>query len=63
MNKGKTCGCPHHKVIPALVILFALDFLLANNGVVSQEFLAMSWPILIGIGGIMKLTSGSCKCC
>jgi hypothetical protein len=50
-------------VVPGLVVLFALDFLLANYGVVNQEFLNMTWPILVGVAGVMKMTEGKCKCC
>ena len=60
---GKGCGCMCHKVVPILIILLGLDFLLADFGVVSQGFVAMSWPILLTLIGVMKLMKNKCKCC
>ena len=60
---GKKCGCPHHKVFSALIILFALDFFLGAIGVLTQGFVNLSWPILVGVAGLMKLSGGKCKCC
>jgi len=60
---GKQCVCPHHEVIPFLVIIFAVVFLLGTLGYVSSETVAIVWPILVGIAGITKLTERACKCC
>lgn len=57
------CACTHHKIVPLLVILFGLDFLAAAMGWVSDSFLAVSWPILVVAGGVMKISRGMCKCC
>jgi hypothetical protein len=61
MPMGKTCQCSHHKVVPLLVILFALDFFLGTLGVLSAQFVSLSWPILVAIAGFMKMSK--CKCC
>jgi hypothetical protein len=60
---GKTCNCTHHKVIPILVILLGLEFLLANMGVFTWGFVSVTWPILVIIGGCVKLFGRNCKCC
>ncbi len=59
------CSCPHHKVIPVLVILLGLTFLLGNWGTISWSTVNTIWPILIIVGGFMKLGNkmGMCKCC
>lgn len=61
-HSGRHCGCFHHKIAPAAVLLIALSFLLKTMGVVSVNFVDVAWPILIGIAALVKLTAGSCKC-
>ena len=61
MKMGMTCKCPHHKVMPILVILFGLDFLLGTLGTLTWGFVNVSWPILVIIAGCMKLLN--CGCC
>ena len=63
MMKGKTCGCPHHKVVPLLIVLFALAFLLEDFMVLPVNVVNIIWPVLVGLAGIMQLMEGSCKCC
>ncbi len=63
MTQGKMCGCPHHKIVPLVIILIGLDFLLMNLGYVSDGFVATSWPVLLIVAGVMKFTKGMCKCC
>ncbi|MDO8664729.1 MAG: hypothetical protein Q7K44_04275 [Candidatus Liptonbacteria bacterium] len=53
----------HHKTISILVVLFGLDFLAYYMGWVGDSFLNISWPILVIVGGLMKLSKGMCKCC
>lgn len=57
------CKCPHHKVVPGLIILFGAVFLLGYWEVLSWNTVNTVWPILVIIGGFMKLTSNKCKCC
>lgn len=67
MNNGSMgsgmCKCPHHKTTPVLIVLFGLLFLLGALDVFTSEFVAVTWPILVILGGLSKLTSGMCKCC
>lgn len=61
-----TCSkCPHHKVMPALVILFGLTFLLGYLGILTSNFVNIAWPIIVISGGLIKLMDkyGMCKCC
>ena len=60
-GKSMVCKCPHHKVVPWVVILIGVDFLLGAVGVLTWSFVNITWPILLIIAGIMKL--GMCKCC
>lgn len=62
MTENK-CGCPHHKIIPALVVLFGLMFLLQAVNVVSSETTAIVWPIIVIAVGLMKMAKGMCTCC
>lgn len=62
-NQGKTCSCPHHKVVPIIGILLGLDFLLGATGTLSANTVAIIWPILVIIAAGTKLGSRSCKCC
>jgi len=61
--KSGVCPCPHHKVVPLLVILFAFAFLLKALSVLTAESVDIIWPILVGAAGIMKLNKNKCKCC
>ena len=59
------CKCPHHKVVPVLVILFGLTFLLGAWGTFTASTVNTIWPVLVILAGAMKLIdrSGMCKCC
>jgi hypothetical protein len=60
-GKGMTCKCPHHRMIPWIVILIGLDFLLGATMVLTWTFVDITWPILLIIAGIVKLVR--CSCC
>ena len=64
-GKKMVCKCPHHKVIPVLVILFGLLFLLGALEIVTSGFVMLVWPILVIIAGFQKWAEKShmCKCC
>ncbi len=62
MNTAPACRCGHHKIFPVLIILLGLLFLLADFGVFTAGFTSVAWPILVIIGGVVKLKSGNCKC-
>ena len=57
------CKCPHHKVIPALVVLFGLVFLLGTLNILTPGAVNIAWPVIIMVAGLTKMKSGSCKCC
>ncbi len=59
------CKCPHHKVMPVLVVLFGLTFLLGTLDILTSGFVNIAWPVLVIAAGLMKWVekSGMCKCC
>ena len=63
MMHGKTCNCPHHKVLPILLILVGVDFLLGALQVFTWFFVDVTWPILLIIGGATWMNQSSCGCC
>lgn len=65
MDGKNMCKCPHHKVVPILVILLGITFLLGNWGTIEWSTVNTIWPILVIIGGATKLSGkmGMCKCC
>lgn len=63
-GEGKNlCKCPHHKMIPGLVVLFGLLFLLHALGVVTEGLVSVVWPVLVILVGLQKMMQGKCKCC
>lgn len=63
MNEGKVCKCPHHKVVPLMILLIGIDLFFGSVGWLSAAFVNVSWPILLIIAGATKLAKGACKCC
>ena len=61
VGKGPVCKCPHHMVVPIIIILIGLDFLLGAVGTLSAMFVAVTWPILLIIVGAVKMVR--CGCC
>ena len=61
-KQSATCNCPHHKMVPALVVVFGALFLLGNLGL-SWAVIGWVWPILVIAAGCMKLMGSKCKCC
>ncbi|MDO8523166.1 MAG: hypothetical protein Q7S12_02680 [bacterium] len=60
---NNVCKCPHHKMVPVLVVLFGLTFLLGALDVLSAGTVNIAWPILVVLAGLMKMMTGACKCC
>jgi len=60
---GKNCRCPHHSVMPLLVVLLGVVFLLQALGTVSIGFVNVAWPILVILAGFQKFFNRRCKCC
>ncbi|MBI4095849.1 MAG: hypothetical protein HY438_03255 [DPANN group archaeon] len=67
MKDHGTCSCPHHGYMHAafglLVLVFGISGLLKAMGNISAETFSWTWPILIILGGLGKLSTGMCKCC
>lgn len=63
MEQSGNCSCTHHMTTPVLVILFALIFLFGALGYISEQTVAISWPIIVGLAGILKLIERKCNCC
>lgn len=63
MPQGASCKCPHHMVVPGLVVLIGLTFLLGAFSVLSAMAVAVIWPILLILIGLQKMFKGMCKCC
>lgn len=59
----KTCGCPHHKMIPLIIVLIGIDILLGAFNVFTGWFVEVAAAILIIVAGATKLGGGKCKCC
>ncbi len=62
MKGAGMCKCPHHKVMPILVVIFGLVFLLGAMGTLDMRTVGIVWPIIVIVVGLMKL-GGNCKCC
>lgn len=60
---GKMCRCTHHSVMPVFIVAFGLVFLLGALDVLSARAVSMTWPILVIVGGLMKMTGKMCSCC
>lgn len=50
------CRHPQHRVIPILAIIIGLEFFLAEIGVLTWEFVNVTWPLLLIIAGIVGLS-------
>ena len=48
-------GGHHLSILPLLALLFALVFLFDAPGYISPETTAVTWPIIVGVGAILKL--------
>ena len=45
----------HISILPLLALLFALVFLFDALGYISAETTAVTWPIIVGAGAILKM--------
>jgi hypothetical protein len=63
-QKAKRCACVHHKVVPIVTMFIALLFLLKQLGIlVDDSVVAVLWPLLVGIAGIVMYKDAGCPCC
>ena len=53
MRNNSSSGFRH--LVPILIILLALTFLLKSTGTLSAPVVAVVWPILLGLIGLVKL--------
>lgn len=53
----------HHSMLPMIVVAFGALFLLGQMGIFTEGFVSVGWPILVILGGAMKLMGKNCKCC
>lgn len=61
-TKDGMCGCPHHKVNAAVVLLVGILFLLQDFNV--WDFWGITgWSALFVLVGLGLLTKRMCKCC
>ena len=60
---AKTCGCPHHKVVPMSIVLLGAIFLLGALNVLTPGTVSIIWPVVVIAIGLTKLMAGNCKCC
>ncbi len=61
-GKGK-CNCPHHMIIPAMIILIGVVALLGAFNILTSMWVSVLWPIFVIVIGVTKIKSRSCKCC
>ena len=61
--EGKICKCPHHSMIPLLVVVFGLVFLLGQLNIFTPVAVNIMWPIVVIIAGLTKLMGKKCQCC
>lgn len=59
----KVCNCPHHKVIPWMIILAGIDFVIGGIWPGFGMWMWIILGILIIIAGATKLMSRKCGCC
>lgn len=61
--KSGMCPCPHHKMLPLLLVAFGLVFFLGNLNILTQAAVTMTWPVIVMAAGLMKMMQSKCKCC
>lgn len=63
MHDGGMCGCPHHKLVPLIIVIIGGAFLLQTLGVLTAATVSMVWPVGLILIGLVKLGGGMCGCC
>ena len=59
--EDKKCYCEMAK--PVFLLLIGIDFLLGTLGIFTNEFVQLTWPILLILIAITMMTKRICKCC
>ncbi len=50
-------------VKPILLLLLGLDFLLGTLNVFTNDFVQLTWPILLILIAVAMMMKEKCKCC
>jgi predicted RND superfamily exporter protein len=58
---SNTCKCPHHKIIPLLILIFGLTLLAGALNWVSGNTVYIVAALVVILIGLQKLIG--CKCC
>jgi hypothetical protein len=62
-DMSKVCNCPHHKVVPILIILIGLNVILSALGVYDLKWMAIIVGALLIVIGGTKIGGSKCGCC
>ncbi len=62
-KNNQVCEHHHHSIVPILAILVAISFLLEAQGYLTSDAVRIIWPILLGVGGMVRLVEDRCDCC
>ncbi len=64
MNKSRVCVHKEHTDIwiPLLVVIAAVLFMFNAQGFLDDYVMQNTWPLLLGLGGVVKLWQYSCTC-
>jgi len=62
-GKPNVCNCPHHKVVPGVIVLVGLFFVLQSFGMLLSISPMLVFGLLLLVVGFMKLMGRKCKCC
>ena len=59
----KVCNCPHHKVVPIMIIIIGLVILVGAFSMLTFQWASILIGVALIVIGGTKLGSRSCKCC
>lgn len=62
-TQANVCGCLHHKMMPAFVVVFGLLFWGETFGWWGSQVVNIGWPGVLIVAGLFKMMEGKCKCC
>ena len=63
-DKPNVCNCPHHKVVPWMIVLIGIDIILGAFGIlINGTWMWVIIGVLLVIIGGVKLSGRKCGCC
>lgn len=62
-QQGKTCNCPHHKVMPWGILLVGIAILLGALNILTSMAVQVAVAVILIIIGGFKLNGSKCGCC